>query len=160
MSDRCEECGSELVFASPDNHFQAEQYECPLCNANDEIERLRGIIASETYRTNHKRLYEKMRVLYEDVRHNILKQVRVVLLEQGELMGLEPIKTCRPTHGLCCMCQDCGYGHDECVCDHNELLEALDVIIKVNLSRETMDKLFDRTVDRGTFERSLKDEDA
>lgn len=35
--ERCNDCGCELVFASPDNHFQAEQYECPLCKLHDRI---------------------------------------------------------------------------------------------------------------------------
>lgn len=25
--------------------------------------------------------------------------------------------TRKPTHGNCCTCQDCGQGHDECVCE-------------------------------------------
>ena len=33
---------------------------------------------------------------------------------------LEPIT--KPTHGECCCCQDCGYDHDMCVCENNELL--------------------------------------
>lgn len=33
---------------------------------------------------------------------------------------IEPIK---PRHGNCCTCQKCGRFHDECVCEHNDLLE-------------------------------------
>jgi len=105
MNDRCEECGAELVFASPDNHFQAEQYECPLCKANDEIKRLRA--------------------LHVSARESIIKQVVDVLIEQGQLMGSEPKKTCKPIHGNCCTCQECGMAHDDCVCEHNELLRAI-----------------------------------
>lgn len=28
-------------------------------------------------------------------------------------------------HGSCCYCGKCGRFHDECVCNHNELLEAI-----------------------------------
>lgn len=27
----------------------------------------------------------------------------------------------RPGHGPCCTCQTCGYHHDDCVCEHNEI---------------------------------------
>ena len=52
-----------------------------------------------------------------------------LLIEKGYLMGKEPIKTRKPTHGRCCTCQDCGHGHDECVCDHNELLKEIKEIV-------------------------------
>ena len=31
----------------------------------------------------------------------------------------------KPTHGPCCTCQACGYYHDECVCDDNEIIKAI-----------------------------------
>ena len=31
----------------------------------------------------------------------------------------------KPTHGNCCTCQDCGYYHDECVCEDNEIIMAI-----------------------------------
>ena len=31
----------------------------------------------------------------------------------------------KPGHGPCCTCQDCGYYHDECVCEDNEIITAI-----------------------------------
>jgi len=31
----------------------------------------------------------------------------------------------KPTHGPCCTCQDCGYDHDDCVCEDNEIITAI-----------------------------------
>ena len=31
----------------------------------------------------------------------------------------------KPGHGPCCTCQDCGYHHDECVCEDNEIITAI-----------------------------------
>lgn len=39
--------------------------------------------------------------------------------------SLEKIPTRKPTHGNCCTCQDCGYGHDECICEHNDWVDAV-----------------------------------
>ena len=50
------------------------------------------------------------------------KKVIQLLVDEEYLMGFELINTRKPTHGNCCTCQECGYGHDECVCEHNELL--------------------------------------
>ena len=36
---------------------------------------------------------------------------------------IQPIR--KPTHGNCCTCQDCGYSHDECVCEDNEIITAI-----------------------------------
>ena len=50
-----------------------------------------------------------------------------VLIEHGYLKG----KTFLPKdlvpsgHGSCCYCGTCGKYHDDCVCNHNELLEAI-----------------------------------
>jgi hypothetical protein len=38
--------------------------------------------------------------------------------------GIYP--TQKPTHGSCCTCQDCGYDHDQCVCEHNEIERMLE----------------------------------
>ncbi len=53
-----------------------------------------------------------------------------LLIEWGELRGREPIPRfgTKPSHGICCTCQDCWYPHDECVCLHNELLERLQAL--------------------------------
>lgn len=55
-----------------------------------------------------------------------LKVAMRLLTEYGELQGTsESLPTDTPTHGNCCTCQDCGHGHDECVCLHNEIVEKL-----------------------------------
>ncbi len=48
-----------------------------------------------------------------------------LLIEKGYLRGREVLETQKPTHGNCCTCQGCGYAYDGCICEHNELLEAL-----------------------------------
>ena len=45
--------------------------------------------------------------------------------ELGYMKGCEFIAPVKPHHGSCCCCMTCGQGHDECVCQHNELLSAL-----------------------------------
>ncbi len=47
------------------------------------------------------------------------------LTKEGYLQGYNiiPKDTSPKGHGGCCYCQDCGYGHDECICEHNFLLE-------------------------------------
>ncbi len=30
-----------------------------------------------------------------------------------------------PAHGHCCTCQDCGRDHGDCVCEHNDITEAI-----------------------------------
>ncbi len=54
------------------------------------------------------------------------ERIIVLLIEKGYLLGEQVLETRKPTHGNCCTCQTCGQGHDECVCDHNELLQALE----------------------------------
>ncbi len=34
------------------------------------------------------------------------------------------------THGSCCYCDTCGYGHDDCVCIHNETIEWINSLEK------------------------------
>jgi hypothetical protein len=41
-------------------------------------------------------------------------------------MELKRISFVKPNHGNCCYCQTCGYLHDECVCEHNEIIDFLD----------------------------------
>ncbi len=48
-----------------------------------------------------------------------------LLIEKGYLRGREVLETQKPTHGNCCTCQGCGYAYDGCICEHNELLQAL-----------------------------------
>ncbi|MHA2279933.1 MAG: hypothetical protein ACXAC5_03530 [Promethearchaeota archaeon] len=44
----------------------------------------------------------------------------------GELRLSEKVKHVAAGHGSCCTCQTCGYTYDECVCSHNELLDAVE----------------------------------
>ena len=37
------------------------------------------------------------------------------------------VDTRRPTHGSCCTCQTCGYGHDECMCQDNALVRVAEM---------------------------------
>ena len=47
-------------------------------------------------------------------------------LKELEIINSIEIKPRRkPTHGSCCTCQDCGYHHDECVCEDNEIITAI-----------------------------------
>jgi len=55
-----------------------------------------------------------------------------ILEEYADLRGTEFLDTRKPTHGSCCTCQDCGHDHDSCVCNHNEILDA---IIKIKSAR-------------------------
>ena len=49
------------------------------------------------------------------------------LIKEGYLKGdkLIPPDTTKKSHGTCCYCSDCGYLHDECVCEHNRLLSLI-----------------------------------
>ena len=53
------------------------------------------------------------------------------LVEYKFLRGIDYIDTVVPTHGNCCTCQDCGHGHDECVCEQNELLRLIELAFDV-----------------------------
>ncbi len=52
----------------------------------------------------------------------------IELLHRLEILnydrGFQIIKPIKPRHGSCCTCQECGYFHDECVCEHNEIVQA------------------------------------
>ncbi len=54
-----------------------------------------------------------------------LDDVIECLILNGYLVGDKPVAPVPPRHGSCCTCQECGHGHDECVCDHNSLLADL-----------------------------------
>jgi len=54
-----------------------------------------------------------------------------VLIGQGVLRSLEIKPHIKPGHGPCCTCQTCGYHYDDCVCDDNEIIEALNKIPEV-----------------------------
>jgi len=47
------------------------------------------------------------------------------LYDLGIIRSIEIKPNRKPTHGSCCTCQDCGYYHDECVCDDNEIIKAI-----------------------------------
>lgn len=55
------------------------------------------------------------------------ERVLSVLESEGYLKGREllPHNDTVKGHGSCCYCATCGHFHDECVCEHNELLQAL-----------------------------------
>jgi hypothetical protein len=38
-------------------------------------------------------------------------------------IGIKPIQ--KPKHGNCCTCQSCGQYHDECICEHNAIEQAI-----------------------------------
>ena len=50
------------------------------------------------------------------------------LIEYGCLRGRDIFKPTKSRHGSCCCCQECGHYHDECICLHNEALEAINKI--------------------------------
>ena len=57
-----------------------------------------------------------------------------------EIGSLEIKPDVKPSHGNCCTCQDCGYGHDECNCTVRwvvkEIDQAISEINKHMVSRE------------------------
>ena len=55
-----------------------------------------------------------------------LEDIKALLREYADLKDTdESIPSIKAGHGPCCTCQTCGYGHDECVCIHNELIQKL-----------------------------------
>jgi len=38
------------------------------------------------------------------------------------------IKKQKPGHGPCCTCQECGYYYDECACEDNHKIEAINYV--------------------------------
>jgi hypothetical protein len=72
-----------------------------------------------------------------------------LLIDWGDLkkVGLEKIKSIKPGHGPCCTCQICGYHHDDCVCNHNEMVDQINNKFKVydfNFKEEIDESEIDR----------------
>ncbi len=57
-----------------------------------------------------------------DDRNKLYMKLKHALKDAGFLTSLEHQPPVRPGHGPCCTCQECGRGHDECVCESNNLL--------------------------------------
>ena len=67
----------------------------------------------------------------------LLSDVLEVFRKRNDIpQDLKPIPRVKPYHGPCCCCMTCGRGHDECVCQLNELLADLMAIPKQNPTRE------------------------
>ena len=47
------------------------------------------------------------------------------LYDLGIIRSIEIKPNRKPTHGSCCTCQACGYYHDGCVCEDNEIITAI-----------------------------------
>ena len=85
--------------------------DCPVCRGwelsnkrqEDEIRRLQAVVDESV------RLYD----------------VLDLLQREGYLRSTEVTPFIKPGHGPCCTCQECGYPHDECVCEDNELIQGL-----------------------------------
>lgn len=58
------------------------------------------------------------------------KLPEILKLIQEEVASMTRKK--KPTHGTCCTCQDCGYGHDdyECECPRNRTIEEVLELLK------------------------------
>ena len=54
-----------------------------------------------------------------------LQDVLDTLHRTGCLQSTEITPFIKPGHGPCCTCQTCGYHHDDCVCEDNDLIQAL-----------------------------------
>lgn len=61
----------------------------------------------------------KINVIVDFILKERTDQFKKWLMEDG-YMEKEVVPKRKPTHGNCCTCQDCGYYHDECVCESNE----------------------------------------
>ena len=48
-----------------------------------------------------------------------------VLFDIGIIRSVSVRPHIKPGHGPCCTCQDCGYYHDDCVCEDNEIITAI-----------------------------------
>jgi len=57
-----------------------------------------------------------------------------MLITEGYLKGEDSIKKIKFTHGNCCTCQTCGQDHDECVCEHNRLLNFIKKMPTFNIA--------------------------
>ena len=54
-----------------------------------------------------------------------LETVIDLLIAEGVIRGRALEITTKPSHGSCCTCQTCGWDYDNCVCDHNRILSAI-----------------------------------
>lgn len=67
----------------------------------------------------------------QKVRHDWLREEKErtidFLLEEGYLKGREliPHDESKKSHGTCCYCGTCGHDNDNCVCEHNRLLQTI-----------------------------------
>lgn len=52
------------------------------------------------------------------------------LLQEGVITSIEIKEHITPGHGCCCTCQKCGYCYDDCVCVNNDILKALDQLVR------------------------------
>jgi len=60
---------------------------------------------------------------------SITKKQLLVWLQRMEIIMYQNIQPfMKPTHGNCCTCQTCGYGHDECVCENNKILKSVGML--------------------------------
>lgn len=64
------------------------------------------------------------------------KSVLQLLVDLEYLKGTTLLETKTPTHGAWCTCQNCGYAYEDCICNHNELLTAINGLFD-NLSIPT-----------------------
>ena len=64
---------------------------------------------------------------------NLLKKLDV-------LTHTEIQKLYKPTHGPCCVCQACGWDHDDCVCDDNEIIKAIREMDYIELEKHSCRK--------------------
>lgn len=66
--------------------------------------------------------------MLDNLKAQIREELMDKLIELGHLQSYDKIERVRPGHGYCCTCQDCGFAHEDCVCGHNELLDAVNEI--------------------------------
>lgn len=59
-----------------------------------------------------------------------LEGLLTVLIEEGCLKDRYILPKVKPAHGSCCCCVRCGHSYDDCVCDHNNLLQRIMEIVE------------------------------
>jgi hypothetical protein len=70
----------------------------------------------------------------------VMLQDLIPILEEFTALDGDKYKaTSNPTHGACCTCQDCGHAHDDCVCEHNQILLLLKLMPKFTASDIKLD---------------------
>ena len=57
------------------------------------------------------------------------------------LSSTEKVKKTKPTHGICCTCQQCGFSYDDCMCEWNNKIEVADYVEKLQAENERLKKL-------------------